>query len=233
MTASDKLTRLCAFVALAASVLQGCTILVHPPRMPPEASRIDFSDPVLNQRRVFVVGEITESSAAQVIRQLWFLDAQGHSPIELYLMTAGGDLKAAFAIVHTMRLVTSRIHTYAIGECNSSGTVILAAGTGKRHAFDDTTLVIHGMEAKKDTPTRYINLTQESYTRFWRQHARLPETWLPIPPRQLHFLSAQESLEFGLVDRVLKAAEPAGAATGSRLIRSETNTTRSSALTPR
>jgi ATP-dependent protease ClpP protease subunit len=88
-------------VIFAASVLQGCTVLVNPASAPPSEARTDFSDPVLNQRRVLLVGNITEATGAEAVRQLLFLDGQNAQPIDLWLMTPGGDLKVAFALVHT------------------------------------------------------------------------------------------------------------------------------------
>jgi ATP-dependent Clp protease, protease subunit len=224
-----KSFRYCLCGALAAGLLQGCTILVPPPSVPSPPAPIDFSDPVLNQRRVFLVGSITEATAAQAIRQLLFLDAQNNRPIDLYLMTPGGDLKATFAVEHAMRQVRSPINTCAIGECNSGGAVLLAAGTGERRAFGDTTVVIHGMEVKNKPPTKYVELTQEAYTAFWRRHARLPKSWLPIPHGKLFVVTAREALEFGVIDKIIapRSGEggPSGPATENQAILSETNRT--------
>lgn len=188
---------------MAASVLQGCTILVHPPPTAESEVPIDFADPMLDDRRVMVAGTITEATAAATIRRLLFLDARDDRPIELYLMTPGGDLKAAFAIERAMRGMRSRINTCAIGDCNSSGVVLLAAGTGERRAYHDSALVIHGMQVKGKPPARYVELTQETYTGFWRRRARLPEAWLPLPPGKLFVLTAQEALEYGVIDRII------------------------------
>ena len=109
-----------AAVAFLASVtFTGCSVLVAPESIPRPETRLESSDPVLNQRRVFLVGAITEESAAEVIRQLLYLDAQGHETIRLYLMTPGGDLNAVFAVLNTLQIIESRVDTYALGKCNS------------------------------------------------------------------------------------------------------------------
>ncbi|MGE3309559.1 MAG: ClpP family protease [Limisphaerales bacterium] len=191
-------------------LLPGCAFRLEPGYEPLEPAPIDLADPVLNQRRIFVTGNITEASAADTIRQLLHLDAQNQEPISLYLMTPGGDLKAVLAVVNTLRMLHSKVDTYALGECNSGGAVLLAAGTGKRYAFPDSTIVIHGMEMDRKPPARYVELTQEAYTAFWRQHARLPESWLPIPLGELFFLTAREALDYGVVDQIipLRARRP-------------------------
>jgi len=202
---------------LAASLFQGCTVLVNPGSAPQPEARTDFSDPVLNQRRVLVVGNITEATGAEAIRQLLFLDAQSDEPIDLYLMTPGGDLKVAFAIMHTFGTMRSRVNTCALGECNSAGAVLLAAGTGLRKAFPDSIVVIHGMGVSRNPPAQYVELTQASYTAFWRCRTRLPDSWLPIPQGGLHFLTAQQALDYGVIDRIMArptGAEPAAAPNG-------------------
>ncbi|HRI13403.1 MAG TPA: ATP-dependent Clp protease proteolytic subunit [Verrucomicrobiota bacterium] len=195
---------------------QGCSVLITPGTEPAQTVQTDFSDPVLNQRRILVVGNITDTAAAETIRQLFFLDAQNSQPIDLYLMTPGGDLKAAFAIEHAFQLTRSPINTHALGECNSSGAVLLAAGTGHRQAFHDSTIVIHGMVVKNDPPVRYVELTQESYTAFWRRHAKLPESWLPVPPGKTFVLSAQQALDYGVIDSIIARPEPVPGAKPNR-----------------
>ncbi len=186
-----------------AALFQGCAFRLEPGYESFDPPAIDLSDPVLNQRRIFVTGNISEASAADTIRQLLHLDVQNQETISLYLMTPGGDLKAVLAVVNTIRMLQSKVDTYALGECNSGGAVLLAAGTGKRFAFPDSTIVIHGMEMARKPPARYVELTQEAYTAFWRQHARLPEDWLPLPFGELFFLTAREALDYGVVDQII------------------------------
>lgn len=191
-------------LAIAALALTGCTIVHNPaPSSRPAVVRLDPADPVLAQRRIFVVGDLTNLSAEETIRQLLVLDARSPEPIDLYLMTPGGDLKAAFAIVHVFETMRSLVNTWALGECNSGGAMLLAAGTGERRAFEDSTVLVHGMEYHGRPPAKYTESTQAAYTAFWRRRARLPEAWLPLPPGKLFVLTASEALEYGVIDRVL------------------------------
>ena len=187
---------------LSAGLWTGCTVLVDPGHVPKPDLTVDLADPVLNRRRVFVVGTLTSASAAETVRQLLHLDAQSSEPIDLFLMTPGGDLKAAFAVEHAFQMIRSKVNTVALGECNSGGAVLLAAGTGERRAFPDSVIVVHGMVPKNHPPARYTELTQEAYTDFWHRCARLPESWLPLPQGRVFVLSAREALEYGLIDRI-------------------------------
>lgn len=194
-------------VGTIASVTQGCSTPPTPSRAEwrPQQSdpRVDFSDPVLASRKVFLFGLIDQRAAERIIQSLLFLDAKSHDPIELFLHTPGGEIKHAMAIEQAMRLIGSPVNTYAFSECNSGGAVLLAAGTGKRKAFRGAVIVVHGLTSHGKPPREYTALVQESYTGFWRKQARLPESWLPLPPGVLHCLSAEQALEYGLVDEII------------------------------
>ena len=166
-------------------------------------STVDFNDPVLNNRQILLFGEINERIAEATVKKLLFLDAQNQEPIDLYLMTPGGDQKAFFAIERIMRLISSRVNTYALSECNSGGVVLLAGGTGKRKAFRDAIIVVHGITVRGKMPSDVLEKIQDSYTHFWRQKARLPESWLPLPPGKVHALTAEQALRYGIIDELI------------------------------
>lgn len=220
---------------LLAWAFQGCTIVVPSPQtsVPQSGSSVTFSDPVLNQRRILLFGEISERVAAETIQKLFYLDAQREAPIDLYLMTPGGDMKAALAIENTIRLIHSRVNTYALWECNSGGALLLAAGTGQRAAFRGAIILVHGLKVHGSPPNGYLDGIQAYYTTFWRQRAKLPAQWLPIPLNALHCLTAEQALEYGLIDRILPGqptlAEPGGAANLGQPVGSQTNRTSAAA----
>ena len=111
--------KLAGWACLLTLLASGCRIALNVGESPRSEARLDLADPVLNQRRVFVVAEITPATAAETIRQLLYLDAGGPQPIQLLLMTPGGDLQAAFAVVRTMQTLRSPVNTIALG--TSSG----------------------------------------------------------------------------------------------------------------
>lgn len=193
-------------ILLLVGTFQGCTVLLQPSPGDAALSRssIDFADPVLNERRILLFGDISERAAEETIQKLFYLDEQKEAPIDLYLMTPGGELKAAMSIENAMRLIRSRVNTYALSECNSGGAMLLAAGTGERVAFRGAIIVMHGIKVVNGPPPKeYFNGVQAYYTAFWQQRARLPAQWLPIPPNALHFLTAEQALEYGLIDKII------------------------------
>ena len=167
---------------------------------------MDFTDPLLNNRKVLLFGPIDQQSGEIAIQKLLYLDGKGHDPIDLFLESPGGDMKYAWAILETIKLVRSPVNTYALSECNSGGAMLLAGGTGKRRAFHGAVIVIHGLKpgiGAEKPPAVFVTDLQDSYTDFWRKSARLPESWLPLPLDSLRILTAEQALQYGIVDEVV------------------------------
>ena len=101
-------------------------------------------------------------------------------------------------------VVQSPVNTYALSECNSGGALLLAAGTGKRRAFRGAMVVLHGVKVIGKLPEGALEQIQTAYTDFWRRRTRLPASWLPMPPEVIHVLSAEDALQYGIVDEVIE-----------------------------
>ena len=166
-------------------------------------ARVDFTDPVLNRRQILLFGKIDQRAAELTIQKLLFLDGKSHDPIDLYLQTPGGETKSAMAIEQTIRLIQSPVNTCALSECISGGALLLAAGTGKRRAFHEAVIMIHGLTFSGKPPPEFMERIQEAYTHFWRKRTRLPDSWLPLPFGIKHVLSAEQALEYGIVDEIV------------------------------
>ncbi len=168
-------------------------------------SHVDYKDPVLNQRKILLFGPIDQHAAELTIQKLLFLDGKSHAAIDLFLQTPGGQLKSGMAIEQVIRGIRSPVNTYALSECNSGGAYLLAAGTGKRRAFRGAVIMVHGLSFHGDIPPPdFVKVLAEGYDHFWRKRARLPESWFPISGGTNHFLSAEQALEYGLVDEVVE-----------------------------
>jgi ATP-dependent Clp protease protease subunit len=193
-------------VATAGAVLSGCVYTPDPWLRPERATadlKVDFNDPLLNHRQIMLFGPIDQQTAELTIQKLLYLDKRGTDPIDLFLQTPGGEMKHAMAVEEVMRLIRCPVNTYALSECNSGGSLLLAAGTGKRRAFRGGLIVVHGLRIHGKPPPEYTEHLQDTYTKFWRKRTRLPEDWLPLPPQPNHVLTAEKALEYGLVDEIV------------------------------
>lgn len=192
-------------LAVLAAMLQGCSTPTRNSErsLPLAETRVDFTDPVLNHRQILLFGPIDQRAAELAIQKLLFLDGQNHDPIDLYLQTPGGDMKSAFAIEQTMRLLHSPVNTYALSECNSGGAMLLVAGTGKRRAFHGAVIILHGLEVHGTPPAHFLDRIQDNYAEIWRKRSHVPTAWLPLPLGSLRVLSAEEALQYGIVDEVV------------------------------
>jgi ATP-dependent Clp protease protease subunit len=199
--------RLLVSIAFLGTLLQGCVWYTPDGPRPMEKSqpdaRVDFTDPLLNRRQIFLFGAINQRVAELTIQKLLFLDGKSHDPIDLYLQTPGGEVKSAMAIEQTIRVLQSPVNTYALSECNSGGALLLAAGTGKRRAFQGALVVLHGITIYGKAPPEFTKHLQDGYTQFWRRRARLPDSWLPLPLGSERILTADQALEHGIVDEII------------------------------
>jgi len=188
-------------------LLQGC-YTPHQTRAPEKTiaqadARVDFSDPVLNRRQILLFGKIDQRAAELTIQKLLFLDGKSHDPIDLYLQTPGDEKQSSLAVEQVIRLLKSPVNTWALSECNSGGALLLAAGTGKRRAFRGAVIIVHGLTFRGNPPPEYTTPIQDDYTQFWRKRSRLPDSWLPLPFGIMHIVSADQALEYGIVDEVV------------------------------
>ena len=163
---------------------------------------LDPSDPLLKSRTILLFGRIDAASAEVCIAKLLHLADLNSRPIDLFLMTPGGEMTAAIAIEQIIRSIRAPVNTIAIGECSSAGAFLLAAGTGERIALRGTTIVVHGMQFRGDPPPGAPENLQAYYTGFWQAQTRLPQAWLPLAPGAVHALTAVEAKKFGVVDRI-------------------------------
>lgn len=185
----------------------------------------DIYSRLLRDRIVFVGGPIDDIMANLVVAQMLFLsneDSKGD--IHMYINSPGGSVSAGLAIYDTMQFVRCDVATYSMGLSASMGSVLLAGGTtGKRFALPNARILLHqpliggvmqatatdlSIEAKE-----IIRLRHRLYEIF--QH----HTGQPLPRIERDFdrnlwLDANESLEYGLIDKVLDSMPPtkAGAA---------------------
>ena len=182
-----------------------------------EERAMDIYSRLLRDRIIFIGTAIDDNVANLAIAQMLFLQFDDpKADIHLYVNSPGGSVTAGLGIYDTMQYVTCDVATYCIGQAASMGAVLLAAGAkNKRVALPNARVMIHQpLAGSEGTATELAIHARE----FLRLKKRLNEILLRHTGRELQeiendtdrdkFMSAEEALQYGLVDRVLEHMEP-------------------------
>ena len=174
----------------------------------------DIYSRLLKDRIIFIGGEIEDNMANVVIAQLLFLqNDNADTDISIYINSPGGVITAGMAIYDTMQFVGCTVRTYCLGQAASMGAVLLAAGTkGQRFVLPNSRILIHQpMGGARGTATD-ISIQAEEIL---RMRARLNEilahhTGQPVSKIEEdvdrdHFMSAEESVAYGLADQIIQS----------------------------
>lgn len=181
---------------------------------------------LLENRVIFLIGEINYSSAARVMMQMLYLENQKKGQeISLYINSHGGVLDDTMAIYDTMRFLSSDIATYCIGRAYSGASVILAAGTaGKRYILPHAKVMIHQPLGGVGGQAEDIRIQAEQIIKAKRLLAQVLAAHTGQPEKQVlsdserdKFFTAEEAKAYGIVDEVLafqppKVPSPVGSA---------------------
>jgi ATP-dependent Clp protease protease subunit len=173
----------------------------------------DIYSRLLIDRIIFLGSAIDDHLSNIIIAQLLFLDNQNpEKDIKLYINSPGGSVTAGMAIYDTMQYIKSDVSTICIGMAASMAAVILAAGTkGKRLALPNSEVMIHqvmgGMEGQasdiKIRAERILRI-KERLNKILSEHTSKDLATIEKDTDRDYFMSAEESLKYGLIDKVIK-----------------------------
>lgn len=172
----------------------------------------DIFSRLLKDRIIFVDGEINDTTADLVVAQILFLESENpDKDISIYINSPGGSVTAGLAIFDTMQYVKCPIQTICLGQAASMGAFLLAGGTkGKRYALPSSRVMIHqpwgGVEGQETDiaihAKEILRLKKMSIEHFAEQTGKTYEQVAEDMERDF-FMSAQEALEYGIVDHVM------------------------------
>ncbi|CAG8626988.1 8279_t:CDS:2, partial [Acaulospora morrowiae] len=177
----------------------------------------DIFSRLLKERIVCLNGHIEDSVAAVVVAQLLFLEAENpEKPISLYINSPGGSVTAGMAIYDTIQYIQSPVSTLCNGQACSMGSLLLASGEpGKRYALPNSSIMIHqpiggisGQASDIAIHAKEILRVRERLNKIYQKHTNkhtLDEIEKAV--ERDHYMTAEEALEFGLIDRVLEKRE--------------------------
>jgi ATP-dependent Clp protease, protease subunit len=172
----------------------------------------DIYSRLLKERVVFLVGAVDEVSANLIVAQFLFLESENaDKDIFFYINSPGGSVTAGMAIYDTMQFVKPDVSTLCIGQAASMGALLLAAGAkGKRHCLPNSRVMIHqpmggfqGQASDIEIHAREILYLKARLNDIMAKHTGKDVALIEKDTDRDNFLSAEESVSYGLVDKVL------------------------------
>jgi len=170
-----------------------------------------LDDLLLENRVIFLVGDIHAGSAARIMMQMLYLEDQKRGQtINLYINSSGGVVDDTLAIYDTMRFISSEVHTTCIGRAYSGAAVLMAAGEpGKRGILPHAKIMIHqpyggvtGQTTDVQIQAEEIIRSKETLNRILAEHTGQPYEQVAADSERDKFFRAEDAKAYGLVDEV-------------------------------
>ena len=174
----------------------------------------DIYSRLLQDRIVFLGGEIDSNLANVIVAQLLFLEADDpDKDISLYINSPGGSVTAGMAIFDTMRYIKAPVSTICIGMAASMGSLLLTAGEkGKRIALPNSEIMIHqplggaqGQASDVAIHAEHLIKTRAKLNGILAECTGQPIERIEKDVERDHYLSAQDALEYGLIDTIIQS----------------------------
>ena len=176
----------------------------------------DIFSRLLRERIIFLGSEIDDDVANSVVAQLLLLDSENpEKDIMLYINSPGGVITAGLAIYDTMQLIKADVSTICLGDAASMGAFLLSGGTkGKRLALPNSRIMIHqplggakGQATDIEIEAKEILRMKTMLNELMAQHTGQKVEKIKKDTERDNFMSAQEALEYGLIDRIITRDE--------------------------
>ncbi len=172
----------------------------------------DIFSRLLNDRIIMLCDEVNDATASLVVAQLLYLEGQDpDKDISLYINSPGGSVTAGLAIYDTMKYIKCDVSTICMGMAASMGAFLLSAGTkGKRLALPNSTIMIHqpsggaqGQATDMRIHTEWILEVKKKLNRMLSEATGQPLEVIEHDTERDNFMTAQQALEYGLVDKII------------------------------
>ncbi|MEE3491984.1 ATP-dependent Clp endopeptidase proteolytic subunit ClpP [Ruminococcus sp.] len=173
----------------------------------------DIFSRLLNDRIIMLNEEVNATTASLVVAQLLYLEGQDpNKDISLYINSPGGSVTDGMAIYDTMQYIKCDVSTICMGMAASMGAFLLAAGTkGKRYALPNADIMIHqpsggaqGQATDIEIHTQHILHTKQKLNEILAANTGQPLETIKQDTERDNFMTAQQALEYGLIDKVIE-----------------------------
>jgi|TARA_B100001248_G_scaffold234058_1_gene195933 ATP-dependent Clp protease protease subunit len=174
----------------------------------------DIYSRLLKERVIFIVGPIEDQMANLVVAQLLFLESENpDKDIHLYINSPGGSVTAGLSIYDTMQFIKPEVSTMCVGQAASMGAFLLSGGAkGKRLILPNARTMIHqpsggaqGQASDIEIQAKEILFLRERLNRMLSEHTGQPMDVIERDTERDRFMSAEQSVEYGLVDQVISS----------------------------
>ena len=174
---------------------------------------VDIFSRLLSDRIIVLSDQVDDTSASLVVAQLLFLESQdSEKDISLYINSPGGSVTAGLAIYDTMKYIKCDVSTICVGMAASMGAFLLAAGAkGKRLALPNSDIMIHqpsggaqGQATDMEIHTRHILDMKKRLNQILADNTGQPIDVIAKDTNRDNFMTAQQALEYGLIDKVIE-----------------------------
>ncbi|MES2212993.1 MAG: ATP-dependent Clp endopeptidase proteolytic subunit ClpP [Pseudomonadota bacterium] len=182
----------------------------------------DIYSRLLKERVIFLVGPIDDHVANLVVAQMLFLESENpDKDISLYINSPGGVVSAGLAVYDTMQFIKPDVSTMCVGQAASMGAVLLTAGAaGKRFILPHSRVMIHqplggfqGQASDIEIHAREIGKCKRDLNALLARHSGQPVSRLEKDTDRDNFMSAEESVAYGLVDKIIHKRDTIGSST--------------------
>ena len=173
----------------------------------------DIFSRLLRERIIFLGSEIDDEVANSIVAQLLLLDSENpDKDIMLYINSPGGVITAGMAIYDTMKLIKADVSTICLGDAASMGAFLLSAGTkGKRLALPNSRIMIHqplggakGQATDIEIEAKEILRMKNMLSTLLSEHTGQTVERIKEDTERDNFMTAQQALEYGLIDRIVE-----------------------------
>ena len=171
----------------------------------------DLYSRLLEDRIIFLSGEITDQTANLIVSELLYLDSKNHEDIYMYINSPGGSVTSGMAIYDTMNYIKSDIRTICIGLSASMAAFLLSSGTkGKRFALENADVMIHqplgGMQGQasdmKIACERILKM-KEKLNKILAKNTNQPLKKIQKDTDRDYYLTSKKAKKYGLIDQII------------------------------
>ncbi len=177
----------------------------------------EIEEQMLKRREIFLWGEISDESAESVVQKILYFDGKGPEEITIFINSPGGAISSGLALYDAMQYAKAPIRTVCMGLAASMGAVILCAGSkGKRSSWENARIMIHqpliagsffGPASDIQIQAEEMLKVRERLNGILSHHTGKPIKKIEEDTDRDYFMSAQEAMEYGIVDSIEKGPE--------------------------